>query len=70
MDPKISYKDRIFVAGARGMVGSAICRNLIKRGYNNSPIFALKASEKIDAGKIISKEEISLSGNLDQIFLL
>ncbi len=36
MDPKISYKDRIFVAGARGMVGSAICRNLIKRGYGNN----------------------------------
>lgn len=51
-----------------GRGGSPI-QNLIKRGYNNSPIFALKASEKIDAGKIISKEKISLNGNLDQIFL-
>ena len=28
-------KDRIFVAGHRGMVGSAICRALEKAGYEN-----------------------------------
>ena len=28
-------RDRIFVAGARGMVGGAICRALDKNGYHN-----------------------------------
>ena len=32
---KISYEDRIFVAGARGMVGSSICKELKKYGYGN-----------------------------------
>ena len=36
MDKKISYEDKIFVAGARGMVGSAICRTLIRYGYGNN----------------------------------
>ena len=31
----ITPKDRIYVAGHRGMAGSAICRALKKRGYNN-----------------------------------
>jgi len=31
----IDVKDKIFVAGHRGMVGSAICRVLIKNGYKN-----------------------------------
>ncbi len=38
MDRKISFDDRIFIAGARGMVGSAIHRNLIKNGYGHSSI--------------------------------
>ena len=29
----ITTKDRIFVAGARGMAGSAICRALLRKGY-------------------------------------
>ena len=32
---KISFEDKIYVAGANGMVGSAICRNLRKKGYGN-----------------------------------
>ena len=31
----ISSNDRIFVAGHRGMAGSAICRALLKNGYQN-----------------------------------
>ena len=30
---KINLDDKIFVAGARGMAGSAICRSLYKNGY-------------------------------------
>ena len=35
MKKKISFDDTIFVAGGRGMVGSAICRMLRKLGYGN-----------------------------------
>lgn len=34
---------KIYVAGHRGMVGSAICRNLLNNGYNN--LITLKSSE-------------------------
>ena len=33
MNHKISKNERIFVAGAKGMAGSAICRSLKKKGY-------------------------------------
>ncbi len=33
---KISLKDKIFIAGASGMVGRAICRSLFKKGYGNA----------------------------------
>ncbi len=36
MKKKISFDDTIFVAGGRGMVGSAICRMLKKLGYGNN----------------------------------
>ena len=32
----LEKKDKIFVAGSTGMVGSAICRLLIRKGYSNS----------------------------------
>jgi nucleoside-diphosphate-sugar epimerase len=35
MPPLITPADRIFVAGHRGMAGSAICRALQRAGYNN-----------------------------------
>ena len=31
----INQKDKIFIAGSTGMVGSAILRHLNKKGYNN-----------------------------------
>ena len=33
MNSKINLKEKIFVAGAKGMAGSAICRALRKKGY-------------------------------------
>ena len=35
MTQYINLEDKIFVAGHLGMVGSAICRSLNKKGYNN-----------------------------------
>ncbi len=34
-DKLIKFEDKIFVAGHNGMVGSAVCRNLLKKGYKN-----------------------------------
>ena len=31
----IKYDDKIFVAGHKGMVGKAVIRNLVKKGYKN-----------------------------------
>ena len=31
----MNYKDKIFVAGHTGLVGSAIVRKLLKKGFNN-----------------------------------
>ncbi len=49
MKKKISLSDKIFVAGANGMAGSAICRNLYKKGYgdknNDGIIFTPKRVE-------------------------
>lgn len=42
---KVDYKDKIFVAGHRGMVGSAIVRSLECRGYNN---LVVRTSAELD----------------------
>jgi len=45
---KISFSDKIFIAGANGMVGSSIKRNLIQNGYgekNGGKIFAPSKKE-------------------------
>ena len=31
----IRFEDKIFIAGHKGMVGKAVCRNLLKKGYKN-----------------------------------
>jgi GDP-L-fucose synthase len=41
LNPLISPKDRIFVAGHRGMAGSAICRALLAKGYGEAGSGAL-----------------------------
>ena len=52
MKKKISLDDTIFVAGGRGMAGSAICRMLKKLGYGNNE----------EGGQILSptREELDL----------
>lgn len=37
--------DKIYIAGHRGMVGSAILRNLQEKGFHN---FVLKSSSELD----------------------
>ena len=51
MVKKISLDERIFVAGASGMAGNAICRSLFKNGYG-----------KYQAGKVLkpSRKELDL----------
>ena len=36
MSELLQPTDRIFVAGSRGMAGSAICRALVRNGFGNS----------------------------------
>ena len=38
MDNLISYSDKFFLAGSKGMVGSAIKKALIKKGYGNKTL--------------------------------
>ena len=49
--------------------GGTPIQNLILRGYTKSPVYALKMIEELDAGPIFDFEEISLKGNLSDIFL-
>ena len=53
MNPKISFQEKIFVAGSKGMVGSAICRALKKKGYG----------QKSKGGSILTpdRQELDLS---------
>lgn len=50
-----------------GRGGSPI-QNLILSGYSSAPVNALKATPDFDAGPILATQEISLTGNLSQIF--
>ena len=55
MYPKISFQEKIFVAGSKGMVGSAICRALQKKGYG----------QESKGGSILTpdREELDLSNS-------
>lgn len=50
-----------------GRGGSPI-QNLIIRNFKKTPVCAIKMTNEIDAGPIYLKKNISLSGNLNQIF--
>ncbi len=51
-----------------GRGGSPI-QNLIDRGIKNTKITALRADEKLDAGPIYLKKDLSLLGTAEEIFL-
>ena len=48
---KIKSDDRFFVAGARGMAGSAICRALLAKGYG----------DKAKGGALLTPNRVSFS---------
>ena len=50
-----------------GRGGSPI-QNLILKGYKESPVYALKMNEILDSGPFYDYQEISLKGNLNEIF--
>ena len=51
---KISKYSKIFIAGHKGMVGSAIYRNLISKGYKNILIKSRKELDLLDQKKTFS----------------
>lgn len=57
---------KIYVAGHRGMVGSAIVRNLEERGYKN---FVFKTSSELDLRRQKEVEEFFANEKPDYVFL-
>jgi GDP-L-fucose synthase len=54
MDCLITPADRIFVAGHRGMAGSAICRALQRTGYSNL-LTARRAELDLEDGPAVQR---------------
>jgi methionyl-tRNA formyltransferase len=48
--------------------GGSPVQNLIVRGFNRTPVCALRMSELLDGGPIYQSVEISLAGTIDEIF--
>ena len=59
-------KSKIYVAGHRGMVGSAIVRELKKQGYNN---LVLKTHEELNLTKQLDVEKFFETENPEYVFL-
>ncbi|WP_076585784.1 hypothetical protein [Vibrio ostreicida] len=51
-----------------GRGGSPI-QNLIMKGFQSSPVCAIKMTSKLDAGSIYSSYDVSLEGDINSIFL-
>jgi GDP-L-fucose synthase len=62
----MNKKDKIYVAGHRGMVGSAILRRLQKEGFEN---FILKTSGELDLRNQQNVEDFFASEKPDYVFL-
>lgn len=58
--------DKIYIAGHRGMVGSAIVRNLKKRGFNN---LMLKTSSELDLRNQMAVEGFFAENKPNYVFL-
>lgn len=62
----MKHTDKIYVAGHRGMVGSAIVRKLKKEGYNN---LIFRASKELDLRDQKAVEEFFKKEKPDYVFL-
>jgi GDP-L-fucose synthase len=62
----MNKEDKIYIAGHRGMVGSAILRALQKQGYNN---FLLRTSAELDLRNQQAVTEFFLNEKPDYVFL-
>lgn len=58
--------DKIYIAGHRGMVGSAILRKLQSEGFNN---FALRTSQELDLRNQVEVQEFFRREKPDYVFL-
>ncbi len=58
MGKRISLDDKIFIAGASGMAGSAITRQLIKKGYGNTQFGGKLFTPTSKALNLLNIEEI------------
>lgn len=62
----MNVTDKIYVAGHRGMVGSAIIRRLKKEGFNN---FVLRTSKELDLRKQQAVQDFFKQEQPDYVFL-
>ena len=62
----MNRQDKIYIAGHRGMVGSAILRNLKNKGYNN---FVLRTSGELDLRDQQAVQDFFAEEKPDYVFL-
>lgn len=62
----MELKSKIYIAGHKGMVGSALLRNLEEKGYKN---FLLKTSSELDLKKTQQVDEFFETEKPDYVFL-
>jgi GDP-L-fucose synthase len=62
----MELKSKIYIAGHKGMVGSALLRNLEEKGYKN---FLLKTSSELDLKKTQQVDEFFEIEKPDYVFL-
>jgi GDP-L-fucose synthase len=63
---KMNKQDKIYIAGHRGMVGSAILRNLEAAGYTN---FVLRTSSELDLRNQLAVADFFAAEKPDYVFL-
>jgi GDP-L-fucose synthase len=63
---QMRFDDKIYVAGHRGMVGSALVRNLQVRGFSN---LLLKTSKELDLKNQSAVDQLFASERPDYVFL-
>ena len=57
---KINFQDKFFVAGASGMVGSAVCRILNKNGYGQKELGGRIFNPKRDELNLLNENEVEM----------